>query len=346
MSPAVVDDAPTTPDEVLRAAHRNIAAILPSKWHSLLTIATDAPGTPDARISLIASSQVQAEFHVHVKVSISRRDAILYAAERPNSTGPALIVARYFSPELRADLRQRGLSYADAAGNVHLRSVDPLVLVIDDSVSSDPWRKRGRPRGSLAGAPASRVIRALIDFAPPYSVQRLSELARTSLPTTYRIVDALEAEALLDREDDGKGRVMSCSWRDLLLRWSAEYGFSQSNPVSRYLAPRGIGAVVSRLRTAHPAQLYAEARLAMIYADDADEFARALDLRPVETGANVLIAEPKADFVYERSEVIDGVPLVARSQAVVDLLSGPGRNPDEGMELLRWMEVNEGDWRR
>ena len=42
----------------------------------------------------------------------------------------------------------------------------------------------------------------------------------------------------------------------------------------------------------------------------------------------------------------DGYNIVAPEQAAVDLLSGPGRNPSEGEELLEWMQLNEPEWRR
>lgn len=34
------------------------------------------------------------------------------------------------------------------------------------------------------------------------------------------------------------------------------------------------------------------------------------------------------------------------SQVAVDLLTGPGRNPGEGVALLDWMEAHESQWRR
>jgi hypothetical protein len=33
------------------------------------------------------------------------------------------------------------------------------------------------------------------------------------------------------------------------------------------------------------------------------------------------------------------------SQVAVDLLTGPGREPSEGEELLLWMKGNEAAWR-
>jgi hypothetical protein len=41
----------------------------------------------------------------------------------------------------------------------------------------------------------------------------------------------------------------------------------------------------------------------------------------------------------------DGISYVAPSQAVADLLTGPGRNPSEAEALLDWMRKNEDAWR-
>lgn len=90
---------------------------------------------------------------------------------------------------------------------------------------------------------------------------------------------------------------------------------------------------------------YAQPRLAMIYVDDPSEFMTKMELRPVDAGANVLLATPVADFVFDRSARIEGVVYAAPSQVAVDLITAPGRGPSEGEALLDWMEANEGEWR-
>jgi hypothetical protein len=41
----------------------------------------------------------------------------------------------------------------------------------------------------------------------------------------------------------------------------------------------------------------------------------------------------------------DGLRFAAPSQVAVDLLAGPGRNPEEGRALINWMQANETSWR-
>jgi hypothetical protein len=59
-----------------------------------------------------------------------------------------------------------------------------------------------------------------------------------------------------------------------------------------------------------------------------------------------MLAQPQYEVVFERSlTTVNGATLAAPSQVVVDLMTGPGRNPSEAEELLEWMKRNEQSWR-
>ncbi|WP_405429413.1 hypothetical protein [Micromonospora sp. NBC_00617] len=189
------------------------------------------------------------------------------------------------------------------------------------------------------------------------SVPDLVRLSGASTGATYRVVEFLEREALVTRVRGGP--ITHVEWRRILERWSEDYGFQRSNSVSAYLSPRGLPALQEDLRGAHGLRYaltgslaahrlapYAPAKLAMLYVDDAAQAAEKLKLRPVDTGANVLLAQGKYDAVFERLVQDEGLVYVAPSQAAVDLLTGPGRAPAEGQELLAWMEEHERAWRR
>jgi hypothetical protein len=209
----------------------------------------------------------------------------------------------------------------------------------------------------LQGPPAARVVRALIDFAPPYTVPELSERAGASTGATYRVVEFLEDQGLVERQRYGP--IGDVQWRRLLERWSKDYGFGQSNTVATFLEPRGLRALTDRLvgglnidyvvtgsLAAERVAAYAPARLATLYVRDIRATAEALELRSTETGANVALASGKYDVVFDRTEMVDGVRFAALSQVAVDLLTGPGRNPSEATALLEWMSANETAWRR
>ena len=66
-----------------------------------------------------------------------------------------------------------------------------------------------------------------------------------------------------------------------------------------------------------------------------------LDLREIDAGANVVLIEPLDPVAFDRTAERDGLRCVAPSQLAVDLLTGPGREPSQGEQMLKWMEKNE-----
>jgi len=148
-------------------------------------------------------------------------------------------------------------------------------------------------------------------------------------------------------------------WPELLRQWSDEARYLDISTTHGFLEPRGLKSLQAKPRqlpdqryaasgslAAQPYASYAEPRLALLYADDPLELASTLSLRPVDTGANVIVASPRSPVVFERTTDWQGTTIVAPSQAVTDLRNGPGRNPAEADYLLDWMAKNTDEWRR
>jgi hypothetical protein len=350
---------------VLRAALDLVRERLPATW-TLDAVAEPARRDPrvDAELRLRAPDGGELIVLVEAKRLLNTRDVPVAlerlqraAASRGEEDAVLVLAARYLAPTTRERIAAAGAGYVDLTGNVQLSADRPALFVRDRGADRDPWRGRGRPRGTLRGPPAARVVRALIDFAPPYSVPELAERAGASTGATYRVVELLEEQELVERER--RGPVVDVRWRPLLERWSRDYGFAQSNTVATFLDPRGLAALTDRLTVAEELDYvltgslaaeriaaYAPARLAMLYVRDIAAAAKLLELRPTTTGANVALASGDYDVVFERAKMIDGLRLAAVSQVAVDLLTGPGRNPSEAVALLDWMESNEPAWRR
>lgn len=351
---------------MLKAAVDALRERLPKSW--ALQVAEDQERLDagvDAVLRLTAedASEVvvlmQAKRLMNTRDVPSALDALRRAASRWGQEQPVvtMLAARYLAPATRDRIAELGGGFADATGNVLLAVNRPAVFLRDRGADRDPWRGPGRPRGTLRGPPAARVVRALIDFAPPYTVPQLVSLAGASTGATYRVVEFLEEEGLLDR--DRYGPIKDVRWRRLLERWSQDYGFAESNTVETFLEPRGLQALTERLSrsegldyvvtgslAAEHLAPYAPARLATIYVRDIPDAADALGLRGADTGANVALASGRYDAVFDRPQTIDGLKVAAASQVAVDLLTGPGRNPSEASALLDWMERDEREWRR
>lgn len=353
---------PRTGIEVVRRAQEILSTRMPAGW-SIRTVEPPHVGrAPDGLLEVRAPDGRTVMLVIEAKRVLEGRDLPWVSDQLdamtlqiPGSTGVA--AAQYLSPQVRTALVDAGLSYVDATGNVHVETGSPGLFLSDRGADRDPWRSPGRPRGTLKGAPAARIVRALADFARSWSVRELVSVAEVSTGAGYRVVDFLEREGLATRDDAGK--VSVSDWARMLRRWSDDYGFVRSNHVSRWIAPRGLPwlmrqaakdtettyAFTGTLAAAEWAE-YAPARSAMIYTPDAARSADAWGLRPTEAGANVLLAEPAIDVVFDRALTNEvGVYLAAPSQVVVDLMTGPGRSPAEAEELLEWMKRNETFWR-
>lgn len=358
------DKPPALLQDVLKKSFELIERRLPPAWSAQLQLDADisTPVGPDALIELKAPDGALVRLVVEAKRSLATRDLPqmhqriqTYLPQLQNAE--PLVIARYLAPSAREWLEKRNVSYADATGNVWLSASRPALFLRDVGADRDPWRGPGRPRGTLKGPPAARVVRALIDYAAPPTVPELVRRSGASTGATYRVVEFLEGELLVERE--ARGVVTVPSWRGLLERWSRDYGFQSSNPVGGYLEPRGSGALQDKLRQADGLDYaltgslaaqhwapFAPAKLAMLYVDDADVAVQQLQLREVDTGANVLLASATASVVFERTIDVGGLRYVAHSQAAVDLLTAPGRGPSEAQALLDWMEAHERKWRR
>jgi hypothetical protein len=92
----------------------------------------------------------------------------------------------------------------------------------------------------------------------------------------------------------------------------------------------------------------------MIYVDGAEHAAEALEVVPAEAGANLWLLEPYDDVVFERTQSLPFTPApekftvtaAAPSQVPADLMTSPGRGPQEAEALIQKMTGTENAWRR
>lgn len=345
----------------LRRVEQVLGDRLPPGWSARVV---RTPGRPssrqrDASLRIRTPAGESIDLALEIKRSLNPAEAIrqlesFEVASSDLAPVPVLIAAPYLGDRTREVIASRGVSYADTTGNVRLVSDDPAMFVMTSGAERDPWPD-DQPLKTLRGRAAGRSLRAVVDSRPPYGVRELAARAEVSPATLARVIDLLAREALLTR--DPRGRVTDVDWAGGIRRWSKDYEFATSNRVTSFIAPRGLSDVIAKLATfkgryavtgslAAQGSPIAPVRQAMLFVDDVDRVSRAVDVREADEGANLLIAEPFDDVVYERSTTVDGLTIVAPSQAAADLLTGSGRMPSEGEELLDWMKRNERAWRR
>ncbi len=343
---------------LLRDAAETLRRRLPRSWR----IDESAPRErgPDSLFHVHAPDGNRSTLIVEIKPRVDPRDVPRliaqfreHARHERNRNPGFLLVAPYVSPRTQELLDEAGVGYIDTTGNVRLALERPALFIERCGAVSNPWPEDHSLR-SLKGPSSGRVVRALCDFIPPYGIRELAERSRTAAASVSRVVALLDRDAIVTKES--RGRVAAVDWRALIRRWTQDYSLTSSNRTETYLEPRGLPHLLYKLRgtglqyavtgsLAGAARApIAAPRLATLYVEDIGSAAPEMGLRPADSGANVLLAEPFDPVAFDRCWEQDSIRFSALSQVAADLLTSPGRGPSEGEELLKWMDEHEAEW--
>lgn len=262
----------------------------------------------------------------------------------------------FLTESTRARFRESDVGYLDLTGNARIVLPKPGLFIETQGASEDPNREE-RPTRSLRGLKAGRVVRSLIELKSPPGVRELAALTSVDAGYVSRVLSLLDSEGLVRR--GGRGRIESVDWPALLRRWAREAPLESRGRLRTFLEPRGLSALQTRLAeldapsyaiTGSLAAVrlapLAPARLATLWVRDAEAVAASLALRAADAGANVVLAEAVDDGVFVGTLRRDGLSYAAPAQVAADLLTSPGRGPQEGEELIDWMKAHEDEWRR
>jgi hypothetical protein len=316
--------------------------------------ARDRDATGDLTVRITAPDGTSTSWGLEMKNRIDPRDVQSVAGLRASRKAVPLVVAPFLSRRTRELLEEAGIGYLDLTGNARLVASRPGLFVSRQGADKNPVRGE-RPKPSLKGPKAGRLVRALCDILPPIGVRAVAARTQTDPGYVSRLLEALAREALVKR--DRRGPVSEVDWRRLIRRWAEDYVLVGGGRSASYLAPRGTQAVLDRIGSAGLRYAVtgsfaamkmagvAPPRLLTVYVDQRQAAAEALDLRASDAGVNVLLLSPFDSVVYERTWERDGIVFAAPSQVAVDLLSSPGRGPAEADALMTWMAENERAWR-
>jgi hypothetical protein len=293
---------------------------------------------------------------VEAKTRFEPRDALAtrsMAAQLPGL--PLLIISPFLSVGTRERLLEADLNWIDLTGNTRLVLDRPGLFIATEGAKRRPGTAK-RPSRSLKGVSAGRVVRALLATQLPINLSDLASRANVDPGYVSRVLELLDRSALIERKP--RGPITAVDRSRLVRKWATDAPLTTRGEINTYLEPRGLDAFKRRLleyevEYALTGSLAAQRlapttspRLAQVYViRDPQRSAQQLELRPAEAGGNVQLICPRdRAIVNSRSEADDGLFYVKPVQALVDLLTSPGRGPAEGEELLRWMEGREDVW--
>ena len=284
---------PKSETPTLRSLLQSLAGRLPRSWtikQLPQPASRQAPGSEDGTVRLAAPDGTSVRLIIQVQRALEPRNVSrLVAAVGPPEDAVPLVVAPYLSARTRELLKQQQCNFADSTGNVWINIARPALFIETTGATKDPtWIDR--PLGTLKGRATGKAVRALCDFRPPYGVRGLAKRAGISAPMLSRVIDFLDREALLRK--DQRGVVQEIDWAGAIRRWVQDYAFSKSNRVATLLEPRGISdlrlklskarwtyAVTGSLAASLVAPVVAP-RLAQLYVKDIEAAAAALDVAP------------------------------------------------------------------
>ena len=241
----------TAPEREVDVLRRGVALVvdrLPSGWQADVVeeVVVGAGGRrADAVMDLTASDGSRAVLVLEAKRSVVIRDLSAVVSQLETISGPfvsqaaqvvPVVVARYLAPlpgsgcrSAECPMSMRRVTFGSLSTSRRSTCVTPVPIGIRGAVRGDP-------------EPLCKGLRRPGSFVH-WSTSRRRSVSRSLCadpvrpPATYRVVEFLEREALIEREP--RGPVVAVQWRRILERWSEDYGFQRSNTVSAYLQPRG-----------------------------------------------------------------------------------------------------------
>lgn len=316
-----------------------------------------AASRPDIEADVTTPAGSKRRLVIDVKAALAPgriREALrqLKSFSGGKANGYPMLASAFLTPKLREMCREEGVGYLDLAGNCFIQ-LDGLY--VEKAVDKNPFPARGRP-SSIFTPVSSRLLRALLE--EPKRAWKLADLtatAQVSRGFTYKLVQRLVGEGYVRKEGSA---LRLAEPGKLLDDWRDQYDSNRSERFSYYSFERDPARLMKQIarqaqeksRTYAVTSFSAASLVAPFvrgvgtvqwYVPDrptVDSWIKALDLRPVEAGANAVVVLPYDVGVFYRTQKVDGITLVGNIQLYLDLYSDPTRGKEQA-EFLRKEKV-------
>ncbi len=267
----------------------------------------------------------------------------LYQHENEEITYSVLL-APYISERSARICKDNGVGYVDLAGNCYLSFSSVL---INKKGNPNPY-SQDRELKSIFYPKSERILRVLLNAGPrEWLTEELAEEAEVSLGQVSNVRKYLDNQGWLDKETN---RLRLGKPLELLNVWARNYSFRKNELLEYYSlgspaeteqrlteTGRALGLTLSFTGFSGGSRYASMVRYQRVMAYLEDGFERlesAADLKPVSSGANVLLLKPYDRGVFYQSRPIDELPVVSPIQAYLDLASYRGRGKEAAQALL------------
>lgn len=262
-----------------------------------------------------------------------------------NSESYGVIVAPYISEKTGEICKEANIGYIDLSGNCFL-SFDTIYIKKENYKSIVSEKKEVK---SLFSKKTTRILRVLLcNSKKIWTQMNLSSESKVSIGMTNRVVKKLYELEYISLVQNKKISLINSS--KLLDLWRNEYSYSD-NEILAYYSPMSREEFENRLneymrqrnKEKYAFTLFSGASLLapfvrsnqvfFYFTGDEDKLIKTTELKPVTSGANVLILKPYDAGVFYATQKIGKKKAVSNIQLYLDLYNYKGRGREQAEHL-------------
>lgn len=272
-----------------------------------------------------------------------------YSKKIPNSY--PIVASYYISEKSRQICKELEVGYIDLFGNIFIEL--PYILIDKESKKTKNVEKKKQKY--LFSPVSTRIIRTLLlNPEGKWTIKSLSQQSESSLGYTHRVVEKLLDEQYILRDNNYKIKLKESS--GLLDKWRDSYSFQKNKIYPFYTFDKNKESIFKNLAEVtksnnleYALTLHSGAYFIAPYVrftdihfyirSDLNIWTEKLDLRPVESGANIYLIEPYDKGVFQGLQRIDEKLIVSNIQLYLDLYNYPKRGREQA-DFLREKKIN------
>jgi len=282
------------------------------------------------------------------------RDAVnqilRYVNRRLNCYG--IFAAPFVSKQSSEICKEGGIGYLDLAGNCYLSFGS---IHIEREGKPNLYKRKNYLR-SLYYPKAERILRVLL--TNPNREWKIQELAKESNTSIGQVANVKKLLADHEWINTKYGRLSLSDPETLLSEWSTKYNFKRNTlkhyyslkkvpdieyDLSDYCKYKNIKYAFTAFSGAARYSPYVKYQRVMAYIQESElDFEHALNLKTVQSGANLTLIIPYDEGVFYKSKEIDNCFVAAPIQIFLDLINMKNRG-EEAADFL-FEQVIKSTW--
>ncbi len=241
--------------------------------------------------------------------------------------------------------KNSNVGYIDLLGNIYIDL--PHIHIEKESKKTKQVEKKKQKQ--LFSPVATRIIRSILNQPKEsWTLQSLSDKSNVSLGYAHRVVEKLIDKKFIERNKVYK-LVLSDKTR-LLDKWRENYSFNDNVIYSYYTFEKNKNTLFNKIQktsksinSSYALTLHSGASFIAPYVRYTDvhlyiksnmnEWIKQLDLRPVESGANIYLIKPYDEGVMKHLQTSKGNKIVSNIQLYLDLYSYPKRGKEQAKKI-------------